>query len=85
MRLWWYDAIDLVKRGKEAAPFFTIQIDVARIHISIALVLVMEADVLCAVGKRDDGDFFCLRQLYIVAWSFQFRHMLSELKPDVGR
>ena len=85
MRPWWYDGIDLVKRGKEAAPFFTIQIDVARIHISIALVLVMEADVLCTVGKRDDGDFFCLRQLYIVAWSFQFWYMPSELEPDAGR
>ena len=29
LRLWWYDSIDFIKRSKEAAPFFTIQVDVA--------------------------------------------------------
>ena len=29
LRLWWYDGIDLIQSGKEAAPLFTIQVDVA--------------------------------------------------------
>ena len=84
LRLWCYGGIDHGQRSQEAAPFFSIQVDIAWKCFVVTLVGMMKADILGAVSECDDGNFFSFCQFNIVVWSFQHRNVTAQFAPDVG-
>ena len=80
----WYGNIDHIQCSKKAIPFITIQVDIARKCLIVALVGVMKADVLSTISECDDGHFFSFCQFHIVVRSFQHWNVSAKSLPDVG-